>query len=301
MKQLEFTTLKIILAVADSGSLSAAAEKSNIAVAAVSKRITDLEASAGTQFFARHARGVTLTPAGRALVQHAREIIFGVERMNSDLSHYAKGVKGIVRIAATSSAVSEFLPGEIKTFVQSHPDIDIDLAEWTAQGVVEAVMDGRADLGIFLESEAGDELVTFPYRQDSLCVVVPKGHELAARPSVRLADLLTYDFIGTRPQSSLARKLMAESAGQLRVRLRVQTSDAACRMAQAGLGIFVAPRLIVQPYPRIFDVELVELDEPWAQRQMLVGVRSEAGLSKAAAAFLAQCVAAGGPATVRGR
>ena len=57
----------------------------------------------------------------------------------------------------------------------------------------------------------------------------------------------------------------------------------------------------MQPYPQIFDVELVELDEPWALRQMLVGVRSEAGLSKAAADFLALCVAAGGPATVRER
>src|SRR5690348_3707361 len=140
MKQLEFTTLKIFLAVADACSLSGAAEQCNIAIAAVSKRISDLEGSTGRQFFYRHARGMTLTPAGQALLQQAREIIFSVERMQGDLSQYTKGVKGHVRVAATSSAISEFLPTELKRFGDEHANIAVEITEWTSQQVIESVL-----------------------------------------------------------------------------------------------------------------------------------------------------------------
>lgn len=293
MKQFEFTTLKLFLAVADGGSLTTAADKCNIAIAALSKRISDLEASAGTRFFERRARGMSLTPAGRALLQHAREIIYGVERMQSDLLLYSRGIHGLLRIAATASAVAEFLPQELRSFSDAHPEVAIDLTEGTSQKVVEAVLDGRADLGIFLEPVAGNGLVTFPYRRDELCVVVPRGHHLTAQARVRFAETLVYGHIGTETQSSLSQKLMAEGGVDYRVRIRVGSVDAACRMVHAGLGICIAPRLIVENYRDCFSIALVGLDEPWAARQMLVGVRSKQGLSGAARAFLRRCIGAG--------
>jgi DNA-binding transcriptional LysR family regulator len=293
MKQFEFTTLKLFLAVADCGSLTMAADKCNIAIAALSKRISDMEASAGTRFFERRARGMSLTPAGRALLQHAREILYGVERMQSDLLLYSRGFHGMLRIAATASAVSEFLPEALRSFSQEHPEVALDLSEGTSQQVVEAVLDGRADLGIFLEPVPGNDLATFPYRRDELCVVLPRGHVLARQAHVSFADTLRHDHIGTQTQSSLTQTLMAEGGVDYRVRIRVGSFDAACRMVQAGLGICIAPRLIVENYRECFSVETVPLDEPWAVRQMWVGVRSEQGLSGAAHAFLHRCIEAG--------
>ena len=293
MKQFEFTTLKLFLAVADGGSLTTAADKCNIAIAALSKRISDLEASTGTRFFERRARGMSLTPAGRALLQHAREIIYGVERMQSDLLLYSRGIHGLLRIAATASAVSEFLPQELRSFSDAHPGVAIDLSEGTSQKVMEAIMDGRADLGVFLEPVSGDGLVTFPYRRDELCVVVPRGHPLATQARIRFAQTLVYDHIGTQTESSLSQKLMAEGGANYRVRIRVGSVDAACRMVHAGLGICIAPRLIVENYQDCFSIALIELDEPWAVRQMLVGARSKQGLSGAARAFLRRCIDAG--------
>lgn len=300
MKQFEFTTLKLFLAVADGGSLTAAADKCNIAIAALSKRISDLEASAGMRFFERRARGMSLTPAGRALLQHAREIIYGVERMQSDLLLYSRGIHGLLRIAATASAVAEFLPQELRSFSDAHPGVAIDLSEGTSQKVVEAVLDGRAELGIFLKPVPDNGLFPFPYRRDALCVVVPRGHALTGRALVRFSETLGYDHIGTQTQSSLTQKLMAEGGVDYRVRIRVGSVDAACRMVDAGLGICIAPRLIVESYQDCFSIALVELDEPWAVRQMLVGARSKQGLSGAARAFLRRCVEAGEAELSRG-
>lgn len=293
MKQFEFTTLKLFLAVADCGSLTTAADKCNIAIAALSKRISDLEAAAGTRFFERRARGMSLTPAGRALLQHAREIVHGVEQMQSDLLLYSRGIHGLLRIAATASAVAEFLPEEVRSFSDAHPGVAIDLSEGTSQKVVEAVLGGRADLGIFLEPVPGSELATFPYRRDELCVVVPRGHPLAAQARVRFGETLGYDHIGTQTQSSLSQKLMAEGGVGYRVRIRVGSVDAACRVVHAGMGICIAPRPIVENYQGCFSIALVGLDEPWAVRQMLVGARSKQGLSGAARAFLRRCIDAG--------
>lgn len=292
MKQLEFTTLKLFVAVADAGSLSGAAEQCSIAIAAVSKRISDMEAATGSQFFYRHARGMSLTPAGRALLLHAREIIFSVDRMHSDLREYSQGVKGLVRVAATSSAVIEFMPDELKLFAQAHPNIAIDLAEWTSQKIIDAVLEGRADLGIFIGPSTSDELVTFPYHEDQLCVVVPNGHPLTIHKSVRFADVLKYDIIASNAQSSISQRLMAEGGAELKVRMNVGSSDAICKMVAVGLGIGIGPLLVVEAYAKTMNVQLIALDEPWARREMLIGIRSEEGLSGAAKTLLAHCIAA---------
>lgn len=210
MKQLEFSTLRLFVAVAEAGSLSAAAEQCNIVIGAVSKRIRDLEQSTGSQFFYRHPRGMTLTPAGNALLQHAREIIFGVERMQSDLCQFTQGIKGHVRVAATSSVVTQFLPEALKAFGDKHPNIVIDLTEWTSEEAASAVVDGRVDMGFFISPNLVDDLVTFPFHADRLCVVVPLGHPLATYERVRFADTLKYDFIGWAAQSSISQRLMAE-------------------------------------------------------------------------------------------
>ncbi|MGK6309769.1 LysR substrate-binding domain-containing protein [Variovorax sp. DT-64] len=290
MKQLEFTTLKLFAAVAESGSLSSAADKCHLTVAAVSKRIRDLEQSSGSQLFFRHARGMALTAAGHALLQHAREIIFSVDRMQVELRHLARGVVGTVRVAATGSAVAQFLPEDLKLFADRHPNVGIDLTEATTQDVVGAVIEGRVDIGIFFGPVENPELATYDYRRDRLCLVVPRSHALARHAHVRFADALEYDFIALGRRSSIVQMLMTESAAQLKTRIHVQSSDALCRMVGAGLGIGVCPREAARNYRRATDIKVVELDEPWAQRQLLLGVRSsEEGLAGAARLFLAHC------------
>lgn len=290
MKQLEFTTLKLFAAVAESGSMSAAADKSHLTVAAVSKRIRDLEASTGSPLFRRHARGMLLTAAGHALLQHAREIIFGVDRMLLELRLIARGMVGTVRIAATGSAVAQFLPEDLKAFADLHPNIAIDLSEATTQNVEAAVVEGRVDIGIFFGPVRNAELATYDYHRDSLCLVVPRDHALARRKRVRFADTLECDYIALGRTSSIVQRLMAESGGRLRTRIHVQSSDAMCRMVGAGLGVGVCPHEAARSYRRADDIQPVELDEPWAQRQLLLGVRSgEEGLSGAARLFLAHC------------
>ncbi|NML42263.1 LysR family transcriptional regulator [Ramlibacter sp. G-1-2-2] len=293
MKQLELSSMRIFAVVAECGSMSAAADRCSLTVAAVSKRIRDLESSFGNQLFLRHARGMALTAAGHALLQHARDIMGTVEKMRSEQRQLARGITGVVRIASMSSAVTQFLPADIRRFTEQHPNVAIDLTEATTPEVVEAVVEGRADVGIFLAPIDHDLLATYEYHRDALGVAVPLEHALARRTHVSFSELLESEFIALAPRSTIVQRMLSESDGALKIRLHVRTSEAMCRMVGAGLGIGICPLGAARSNRHVADIHVLELDEPWAVRQLLIGVRpDEDAVSGAARVFLAHCRAA---------
>jgi DNA-binding transcriptional LysR family regulator len=290
MKQLELSSMRIFSTVAECGSVSAAAEKCHLTVAAVSKRIRDLEASTGNQLFLRHARGMMLTAAGHALLQHARAIILSVEKMRSEQQQLARGITGVVRIASMSSAVAHFLPADIRLFADKHPNVAIDLVEATTPEIVKAVVEGRVDVGIFLAPLNHSLLATYDYYRDSLGVVVPAAHALAQRTRVSFSELIEFDFIALSYHSTIVQRMLSESNGTLKIRFHVQTSEAMCRMVGVGLGIGICPLRAARSNQQVSDIRMLKLKDPWAARQLLLGVRpDEESLSGAARAFVDHC------------
>lgn len=147
-RRIDLTSLQLFVAVCELGSIGRAAEREFIAASAVSKRLSDLETAVDTALLYRHSRGVTLTPAGESLLHHARTVLFGLERMQGELSEYADGVRGHVRMHANISAIFQFLPEDLGAFAREHSQIKIDLQEHLSSDVLHAVQEGAADLGI---------------------------------------------------------------------------------------------------------------------------------------------------------
>ena len=184
-RRIDLTSLQLFVAVCEAGSIGKAADREFIAASAVSKRLADLEAALGTPLLYRHARGVDLTPAGQSLLHHARNVLYGLEKMQSELGEYADGVRGHVRVHASISAIVQFLPDDLGSFVRAHPQVKIDLEEHLSGDVVRAVQEGAADLGICNASAlsaGGTTLQTLPYRQDDLVLVVPAARGALVRP-----------------------------------------------------------------------------------------------------------------------
>ena len=286
LHRLDLVSLSLFNLVVRTGSISRGAELGHLAVGAASKRISDLEDTMGAELFERHSRGVTLTLAGHALHRHAQRILADVDSLAADLSDHACGIVGLVRLMANTSAVTQFLPGDLSGFVAAHAGIRIELEESNSREAVLAVVDGRADMGIFAERTPTFGLQTVPYRRDHLVLVVPTGHALAARApgaELFLADVADFDFVSLPPETSLAQRLAAESAGigrRLRVRIRVRSFDAMCQMVAAGLGIAVLPDAAVQPHLRSMALARIELADGWVERELLIGVRDSAALPR---------------------
>lgn len=276
MRRFDFVTLKLFVAVADERRLTAAAEREHLALAAVSKRISDLESLVGTELLYRRSRGVELTPAGQAFLHHARRILEDVARLEAELSEYGEGVRGHVRIHSNTSAIIAFLPQDLSAFSREYPQIKLDLQERNSAEAIAAVRDGVADVGIFAGHVAADGLEVVPYRRDQLVLVTPADHPLAARERLYLHEATEYDFVGLQQDTSL-QSLLHEQASQagrtLRMRIQVRSFDAICRMIHHGMGIGVLPQRTLYRDLRDLNLRLIPLADDWASREIVIGMR----------------------------
>ncbi|MCB4366460.1 LysR family transcriptional regulator [Hydrogenophaga taeniospiralis] len=272
-RRLDLTSLQLFVAVCERGSIGKAAEQEFMAPSAVSKRLSDLESAVGTTLLYRHARGASPTPAGQSLLHHARSVLFSLDKMQGELSEYADGVRGHVRVHANISAIVQFLPEDLGSFIRLHDQVKIDLEEHLSTEVVRAVQEGAADLGICHTGVSGPppDLQTRPYRQDQLVLIVPRDHPLADREQLAFADSLDWDHVGLHANSSiyLAMHQAATSAGRgIRLRIRVTGLDAMCRMIHNGLGVGLMPRRAFELMHGVGELTCVALTDDWATRQI---------------------------------
>lgn len=279
----DLTDLRLFLHVAEAGSITGGAERSALALASASARIRGMEAAAGTALLQRGRRGVAPTPAGEAVLHHARLVLQQIERMRGELGDYARGLKGHVRILGNTAAVTEFLPEPLAEWLAAHPRIDIDLEERPSHAIVEAVAAGLADLGIVADmadgraADGGGGLERIPFRIDRLVLAVPRGHLLAARRRIAFAEVLGEDFVGLSPGSALQDHLArhAARAGRpLTLRVRLGGFDAVCRMVEQGVGLAVVPETAARRCRRSMAIRAVPLSDPWALRRLSICVRS---------------------------
>lgn len=276
----DLTDLRLFLHVAEAGSITAGAERAALALASASARIRGMEAAAGTALLQRGRRGVAPTPAGEAVLHHARLVLQQMERLRGELGDYARGLKGHVRILGNTAAVTEFLPEPLAAWLAAHPRIDIDLEERPSHAIVEAVAAGLADLGIVADmAEDGriEGLERIPFRIDRLVLAVPHGHPLAARRRTAFAEALGEDFVGLSPGSALQDHLArhAARAGRpLKLRVRLGGFDAVCRMVEQGVGLAVVPETAARRCRRSMAIRAVPLSDPWALRRLSICIRS---------------------------
>ncbi|WP_048441163.1 LysR family transcriptional regulator [Caenimonas sp. SL110] len=271
-RRIDLTSLQLFVAAVELGSIGRAAERESIAASAVSKRLSDLEATVETTLLYRHARGVDLTPAGESLLHHARSMLFSLEKMQGELSEYADGVRGHVRVHASISAIVQYLPEDLGAFIGQHAQVKIDLEEHLSTEILRAVQEGTADLGICNASVRSDHgLQSRHYRQDELALIVPRRHPLSRRKSIAFADTLDFDHVGLHANSSISMAMHDAAAAvgrSIKLRIHVTGLDAMCRMIHNGLGVGVMPRRAFELMHGVGELECVKLTDAWARRSL---------------------------------
>ena len=274
---LDMVDLRLMVNTADTESLTKGAERSYLSLPSASVRIKKLEDAAEVRLFERKPRGFALTPAGRALVHHARVVLHQLDELFGELKEYAKGIKGHLRIAASTASLTEFLPEVIQSFMQEYPDISVDLKARPMLDVVRSIQDRRADVGLVSGSVELQGLTAIPYYLDRLVVVVPKDHAMANRRQVQFEETLPLAHVSLCERSELYAfvRARARDLGQpLDLRLQVSDIEAACSMVEAGIGIGVLPELAAMRHLKSKRIALVPLAEEWAAREMLICVRA---------------------------
>ena len=280
----DLTDLRLFIAIAEAKNLTRGAERVHLAPSSASHRMRLLEESIGTALLIREPRGVALTRAGEALLRHARQVFAQLEQMHADLTPYAKGVRGHVSLWANTHATHTFLPDSLSTFLKRHPQVTITLEEHTSPEVVMAVARGEVDVGVVADLVEGAEVELIPYRADRLVLIAPTDHPLARRASAGFAQVLDQPFVMLHSGSAIHTFTMNAAAAlgrHLEVRIQVRSFEAVCRMVSAGVGLGMVPLSAVAEGTA--PLAVVELEEPWAQRDLKVCVRKRESLSRFAA------------------
>ncbi len=275
--------LRLFVAVARSGSITGGAAHLNLALASASQRLAGMEAVLGTPLLVRSRRGVIPTEAGRALLRHAQDILDRTERMHGELQSFAKGSRGTVRLLSNTGALLGFLPHALQGFLVDHPGLDIEIAEHSSAEVVQAVAEGRAELGVISDAADPGGLCLHFLGRHGLAVLTAREHPLAGQGQVSFADLLDQPFVGLL-DAALERYLADHAARHgafLSYRIRLRSVASVARMVESGIGVAILPES-VQPELDGLGVALTPINDAWARRRLGVCLRSVEGLSRPA-------------------
>ena len=274
LARFDLVSIRLAVACAQTGSLTAAAREGHLALAASSRRIRELEAALGEALFDRHARGLTPTAAGRVFVKHGLALLQTMDSLGGELADLRQGIARHIRLAASTAAIIQFLPPLMARYAVLEPQLRVDLEEQTSQTVVASLREGRADLGVFVEGPDTAGLATQLFKHDELVLVLPAGHHLAASQTpIAFMDTLDEDWISlTTGAAMLQQQQQAALAANkpFRLRMQVRSFDAVCHLVASGLGIAVLPKAAAQPTLRAMKLKSRPLLDDWARRRLLV-------------------------------
>ncbi|HSV82124.1 MAG TPA: LysR family transcriptional regulator [Ramlibacter sp.] len=276
--QFDLVDLRLFVRVAQARSFTRGAESSFLSIPAASLRIKSLEDALGAKLLNRTGRGVSPTQAGEVFLNHARIVLDQIERLQSDIQPYSRGVRGHVRLFANTTSISELLPDALGKFLASHPAVTVDLQERLSSEVVRAVNQGDADAGVISGYVRADGLETLPYSRDRLVIAVPLDHEhpLAKAPAVYFAEALAHDFVGVDRHHAMHAFLeneVAQLGRTMRIRIRVGSFDAMCRMVEANAGIGVLSELAARRLAKSSRIRTIDLLDEWARFELRICVR----------------------------
>jgi DNA-binding transcriptional LysR family regulator len=275
----ELSDLRLFLEIAQARSLTAAASAVYITPSAASYRLKNLEQALGTPLFERTSRGMELTPAGDTMLVHVRELLEGVERMQGDVGRFTSGVKGHVRLMANSSSLHGFVTPTLGRFLVTFPGVDAEIEERQSEAIPAAVLAREADIGIFAGPSSVEGLAIHPYAVDQLVIATPRDHVLASQAVIRLGAALEFDFVCMSRRSSnyLFLRDNAQKLGKnVRPRMHAHSFESVLALVAAGVGIALVPSSILGPRPPSDQMAVVNLEEPWALRELNLVVRQDA-------------------------
>jgi DNA-binding transcriptional LysR family regulator len=280
----DLVSLRVFVAAAEEGSLAKAAARHYIALSAVSRRISELEAAAGVKLFDRHDRGMSLTAAGSMLLARLHFVLDSLNGIAADLDAFSNGTRGHVRIQAHMSAMAGILPEKIATFLVAYPGIDVDVDEFTSLEVLHAIRVGSADLGLISATLDDPGIHMIPWRRDELVAILPVGHALAQKQTLTLADMVDEPFVGMQRDSALLTLCRAHASAigkTLHERVHAASFESVRRMVSVGLGIAILPAGAASVSSNNVRIEVRPLSETWAMHNLMICLRNPAQMSTA--------------------
>jgi molybdate transport repressor ModE-like protein len=273
----DLTDLRLFVHVAEAGSITHGAARSNMTLASASERIRAMEDALSAPLLERNRRGIRLTSAGSVLLHHAWTVSQQLEQMRGDLDKFGKGLRGHVRLLSNIGAM-ESLPVPLAAFLSAHPNIDVDLEHHGSVEIVRSIAAGRGDIGIVAETIGpGTELESFPFSEVRLVLVTPRSDPLGRHRKIAFREALDREFIGFAagsPMQDLLNYHAFRAGRRFKLRIRLNGSDLMCQMVEKGIGLAILPETAARRSQESLAIRVIPLTDTWALRHLSICVRS---------------------------
>ncbi|MBV2121458.1 MAG: LysR family transcriptional regulator [Candidatus Thiodiazotropha sp. (ex Ctena orbiculata)] len=282
---MDLLLMRSLVAIADTGSITEAADRIGLTQPALSRRLQQLEDYFGAELFSRGRKGVQLTEIGRLVESEARILIARYDHLRDQVRAHQGLEGGTVRIGGGATAVSFLLPKAIASFQGSHPAVKFQLKEAGSNEVAEDVINGRLELGLVTMPVKNRDLKVWPLLTDRIVLVGPKQHPLAKKRRISASALDGISFVGFEADTAVRQIIDAtlrDAGVEMNVVMELRSIPAILRMVATTGNLAFVSQLGVDS---LEDVAEIEVRDFKVERELAVIARRGSTLSPAAQAF----------------
>jgi LysR family transcriptional regulator, regulator for metE and metH len=250
---LEIRHLKLVVTIAETGSVTRASNRLHLTQSALSHQLRDAEQQLGTRLFDRQQGAMTLTPAGERLLQSARLVLEELERAEKEIhggNASGNGVdRGLIRLSTECHTVYHWLPPRLKMFQRKFPLVEFELVVEATDNPYEALLEGALDLAIVCDPVRNRRIQYTPLFEDEMLVIVPPTHRMAVKKCVEPRDFAEETIFVYPPknESSLLNQVLLPAGVSPRRVQEVMLTEAIIEMVRGGVGVAALARWAAAP------------------------------------------------------
>jgi LysR family transcriptional regulator for metE and metH len=249
--RLEIRHLKLVAAIAETGSVTLAGNRLHLTQSALSHQLRDAEEQLGVPLFERRNRRMALTAAGERLLQSARTVLDELARAEKEI-HESNGngaAQGVLRLSTECYTVYHWLPPRLKLFQHKFPAVDFQLVIEATDSPFEALLEGKLDLAIVCDPIRNRKIRYTPLFEDEVVIIVPPEHRLAGKRFVAPEEFAVENLILFPPKedSTMLNRFLAPAGISPRKIQEVTLTDVIIEMVRGGLGVAALAKWAVLP------------------------------------------------------
>ena len=262
MTNLEIRHLRMVAAVAASGTVTRAAADVHLTQSAVSHQLRDIEERLGTPLFLRVGKRMIPTAAGERVLSTARRVLEEIETTEDAVRRIGTHQAGVLRVCTQCNTGYHWLPPLLEAFRRKHPQVDVAIAVECTTRPLESLLEGRLDLAIVTQDVQHPQLRVRPLFDDEHAAIVAPDHPFASRPFVRPEDFAGHRLLlysGSADDSFTVQQILRPAGVEPERISFVMLTEAILEMVKAGLGISVMQTWSVEPSIRSGDVRAIPI------------------------------------------
>jgi LysR family transcriptional regulator for metE and metH len=273
--RLEVRDLRLVVAVAELGTLTRAGQQLHLTQSALSHQLADLERRIGQPLFQRAGRTMVPTRVGEQLATRARETLRQLRDVEKDIVAMATGRAAVLRVATQCYTCYHWLPPLLRRFGAVHPEVDVRIVPEATARPIRALVNGKLDLCVVSNAVRDRRVTTTPLFEDELLLVVPEDDPMAGREYVEPSELRDRRILSysRAEESSVYRNVLGPAGVHPRQIVPMQLTEAILELVKAQMGVAILARWAVQPYLERSGLAIVQVGRHGVRRQWQAATR----------------------------